>query len=295
MASFFDRDALRRQYCTDELLRLRQDIHERFSVPAVDFPAWVLGHVQWRGNEAVLDVGTGSGFYHERLCACAPQARFVGLDHSAGMLRQHPAAPALALADATRLPFADRTFDVVMANHMLYHVPDMDSALTEMKRVLKRDGLLLTATNSYNTMPEFTALFRRAVMLLSNPGTPYTQPLTPVHYPYALENGARQLSRHFFAVVRYDLPQMLVFRSPEPALSYFASWRSMREPLLPEEVRWDDVMLLMREQIERQLDGAGELVVNKISGALLASDRGGFIKPYVSRRHNKLPPGPRLT
>jgi ATP-dependent RNA circularization protein (DNA/RNA ligase family) len=54
-------------------------------------------------------------------------------------------------------------------------------------------------------------------------------------------------------------------------------------------------MLLMREQIERQLDGAGELVVNKISGALLASDRGGFIKPYVSRRHNKLPPGPRLT
>ncbi|HYO89059.1 MAG TPA: class I SAM-dependent methyltransferase [Candidatus Limnocylindrales bacterium] len=284
MASFFDRDALRQQYCTDELLRLRQDIHERFSVPRVDFPAWVLGRVQWRGNETVLDVGTGSGFYYKRVHAEAPDMRFVGLDSSLGMLMNHPAAPTLAQADATRLPFADGVFDVVMANHMLYHVADMDTAIAEMKRVLKPAGLLLTATNSYNTMPEFTALFRRAVMLLSNPGTPYTQPLTPVHYPYALENGARQLSRHFFAVVRYDLPQMLVFHTAEPALAYFSSWRSMREPLLPEEVRWDDVMLLMSEQIDRMLDGMGELVINKISGALVATDGGGFIAPYVALR-----------
>ncbi len=284
MASFFDRDALRRQYCTDELLRLRQDIHERFSVPRVDFPAWVLGRVQWQGDETVLDVGTGSGFYYERVGALAPNMRFIGLDHSMGMLEHHPAAPSLAEADATQLPFADGVFDVVMANHMLYHVPDMESAIAEMKRVLKPGGLLLTATNSYNTMPEFTALFRRAVMLLSNPGTPYTQPLTPVHYPYALENGARQLSRHFFAVVRYDLPQMLVFNTAEPALAYFSSWRSMREPLLPEEVRWDDVMLLMREQIDRVLETMGELAVNKISGALVATDRGGFIGPYIGLR-----------
>lgn len=284
MAPFYDRDALRQQYCTNELLRLRQETHERFSVPAVDFPAWVLKHIQWRGDEQVLDVGTGSGFYYERMRALAPAARFTGIDQAMGMLTAHPAAPSLAQAEATRLPFADGIFDVVMANHMLYHVPDIDSAIAEMKRVLKPDGLLLTATNSYNTMPEFTALFRRAVMLLTNPGTPYTQPLTPVHYPYALENGARQLSRHFFAVVRYDLPQMLVFYSAEPALAYFASWRSMREPLLPDEVRWDDVMLLMREQIDRMLEGTGELTAAKLSGALVATDRGGFIEPYMSRR-----------
>ena len=284
MAPFYDRDALRQQYCTNDLLRLRQEIHERFSVPAVNFPAWVLERVQWRGDETVLDVGTGSGFYYERLHALAPAARFTGVDQAMGMLMDHPAAPSLAQADATRLPFAGGVFDVVMANHMLYHVPVIDTGICEMKRVLKPDGLLLTVTNTYNTMPEFTALFRRAVMLLTNPGTPYTQPLTPAHYPYALENGARQLARHFFAVVRYDLPQTLVFRSAERALAYFASWRSMREPLLPAEVHWDDVMLLMREQIDRMLDGMGELTVNKVSGTLVATDRGGFIEPYIARR-----------
>jgi SAM-dependent methyltransferase len=283
MTILADPDALRRQYCTDELLRLRKAIHDRYTVPQMDFQAWVLGRVQWRGDERVLDVGAGSGFYVERLRTLAPSARYVGVDHSTGMLAANPSA-SVAQADALDLPFPAASFDVVMANHMLYHVPDVDAALDEMKRVLVPGGLLLTATNSANTMPEFTALFRRAVLLLSNPGAATAPPLTPVHASFALENGARRLSRHFFAVVRYDLPQMLVFEEPEPALAYFASWRPMREPLLPPEVRWDDVMLLMREQITRVLDAVGELVVNKLSGVLVASDHGGFIAPYVTMR-----------
>ena len=45
--------------------------------------------------------------------------------------------------EAAQLPFADGVFDVVMANHILYHVPDMESAIAEMKRVLKPGGHLL--------------------------------------------------------------------------------------------------------------------------------------------------------
>lgn len=283
MAFLADPDALRNQYYSDDLLRLRQDIHEKYTVPQVDFPAWVLNRIQWQGDETVLDVGAGSGFYVERLRELIPAARYVGLDLSAGMLARHPES-SLTLADAVALPFASGRFDVVMANHMLYHVLDVDTAIDEMKRMLKPNGLLMTATNSANTMPEFAALFRRAVLLLSNPGAATALPLMPVHAGYTLENGARRLSRHFFAVVRYDLPQLLVFDDADPALTYFASWRNMREPLLPTEVRWDDVMMLMREQITRVLDAMGELVINKISGVLVASDRGGFISPYVAMR-----------
>ena len=284
MTILTDPEALRRQYCSDDLLRLRKDIHERFSVPQVNFPAWVLGRVQWGGGERVLDVGAGAGFYVGALRALAPTVQYTGIDYSPGMLADHPGRPSLAVADALNLPFAPAAFDVVMANHMLYHVPDIDAALDEMKRVLQPGGLLLTATNSANTMPEFTALFRRAVLLLSNPGAATAPPLTPVHASFALENGARRLARHFYAVVRYDLPQLLVFDEPEPALNYFASWRPMREPLLPPEVRWDDVMLLMREQITRIIDAMGELVINKLSGVLVATDHGGFISPFLARQ-----------
>lgn len=281
MAFPADPDALRSQYCHDDLLRLRQDIHEHYTVPPVDFPSWVLNRVQWRGDESVLDVGAGPGYYVEPLRALAPASRYTGVDVFDGMLARNPAR-SLVLAEALALPFRSGAFDVVMANHMLYHVHDVDAAIGEMKRVLEPGGLLITATSSVNTMPELMALFRRAVLLLSNPGAATALSLTPVHATYTLENGARHLARHFFAVVRYDLPQLMVFDEAGPALSYFATWRTMREPLLPAEVRWDDVMTLMREQITRVLDAMGELVVNKLSGVLVASDRGGFISPYVN-------------
>ena len=283
MAFLADPDALHSQYCTDDWLRLRQDIHERYSVPQIDFPGWVLNRVQWRGDESVLDVGAGSGFYVEPLHELVPASRYTGLDLSEGMLARNPAA-SLALGDAAALPFRGHAFDVVMANHVLYHVADIDATVSEMKRVLTPDGLLITATNSANSMPELTALYRRAVLLLSNPGASTAPSLMPIHAPYTLENGARCLARHFFAVVRYDLPQLLVFEDSEPVLLYFASWRTLREPLLPAEVRWDDVMTLMREQITRVLDAMGELVINKLTGVLIASDRGGFIHPYVTMR-----------
>ena len=49
--------------------------------------------------------------------------------------------------DAQDLPFDDGTFDVVVANHMLYHVPDPRRAAAEFARVLRPGGVLLAATN----------------------------------------------------------------------------------------------------------------------------------------------------
>ena len=277
-----DPEALRREYSSDALLRLRQETHEQYSVPKVDFPAWALERVLWRGDERVLDVGAGHGIYFDRLHQLLPNVRYYGLDRSPGMLAKHTAPGKLLLADAQQLPFASGVFDLVMANHMLYHVPDIHQAVQEFRRIMKPDGILLTATNSLQTMPEFNTLFRRAIMLLSAPGNIYTQPPMPVYTAYALENGARMLARYFYAVVRYDLPQALVFDNADPAMAYIESWRPLREPQLPSEVVWEDVMLVMREQIARVINHFGELVVNKVSGVLVATDSGGFIREFVN-------------
>lgn len=47
---------------------------------------------------------------------------------AAGELTDVPFDPDLAVADAQRLPFADGTFDALLALHMLYHPPDLDAA-----------------------------------------------------------------------------------------------------------------------------------------------------------------------
>ncbi len=274
--------AVRLQYMTDETLRIRHETHERYSVPKVDFPTWVLNYVNWRGDERVLDVGCGTGNYYQPLIERVPGVKYLGIDFSTGMLKKHPAPEKTLMADAQDLPFNPNSFDVVMANHMLYHVPDIDRAIKEFRRVLKPNGILVTATNSQHTMPEFQVLFRRAIVLLSAPGsaTP-AQPPMPAHSLFALENGTRALARNFYAVVRYDLPGSFVFPSIDPVMSYLESTRQLREPQLPRGVLWDDVMMIMRQQITHLINHFGELTVNKVSGVLIASDKGGFIQEYV--------------
>ena len=74
-------------------------------------------------------------------------------DFSPGMLREaqneiggvHPRMDFMQI-DAQSIPFKDRTFDVIIANQMLYHVPDMERALSEIHRVLRSPGILYAAT-----------------------------------------------------------------------------------------------------------------------------------------------------
>ena len=272
-------------YATDELLNTRYAIHEKYSVPSTDFSRWVIDRVHWRGDEYVLDLGCGPGRYAAALFDRVAQATYLGMDFSGGMLAQHPYPQNVAEADAQALPFADNTFDVVMANHMLYHVPNIEHAIVEIRRVLRPEGTLIAATNSINTMPQFYELYKRAIMVLTAPGTQATVPL-PVSHMFSLESGTRQLSRHFFAVARFDLPGAFVFDELDPVMAYLESARSLHEPQLPPGVAWDAVMLIVREQIKNQLAYMGELIVHKLSGVLIASDRGSFIRHYVNQWQN---------
>lgn len=281
-----DPDAVRRQYANDANLRVQQQTHEQYTVPKSNFAEWVLQRVRWQGDESVLDIGSGAGGYYDLLRENGSNIRYVGIDQSPGMLSHHPAQNTVSVADAECLPFAEGVFDVVMANHMLYHVPDIDKALLEARRVLKPDGIFIAATNSLQTMPEIYALYRRGMLLLSSPGQVYSQPPLPMQTSFSLENGTRMLSRYFYGVVRYDLPNALVFPSVEPVMAYLQSMRPIHEPQLPGSIDWDELMLVMREQVSRVLNHFGELVVNKISGVLVASNQGGFISEFVDILNN---------
>lgn len=272
-------------YATDEHLNIRVATHEKYSVPSTDFRQWVLDRYDWRGDEQVLDLGCGPGSYAGALHDHAPNATYCGLDFSYGMLVRHPYPQRIAQADAQALPFPDDNFDVVMANHMLYHVPNIEQAILEIRRVLRPEGTLIAATNSINTMPQFYELYKRAIMVLTAPGKQATVPL-PASHMFSLESGTRQLARHFFAVARYDLPGAFIFTELDPVMTYLESARSLREPQLPPGVAWDAVMLIVREQIKNQLTYMGELVIHKLSGVLIASDSGSFISSYVDRWHN---------
>jgi SAM-dependent methyltransferase len=278
---------MRRQYATDKNLRTRQDIHANYTVPDTSYVDWVIARHAWQPGERVLDAGCGPGLYYPPLIAAHPEIHYTGIDLLDSMLANHPAHTDdnhsdLVLGDVQRLPFKDNTFDVVMAHHILHHVPDVEVAVIEMKRVLKPSGVLISATNSVHTMPEFQFLMRRAIVLLTRTGAAQVRAPEMPTDRYALENGTRILSRHFFGVVRHDLPNALVFPDVEPAMTYLESTRELREAALPEDVIWDDVMMIVRQQIRQLIKHMGELVIKKQSGVLVASNKGGFISQFAA-------------
>ena len=287
MANFpgTDRHILtQKAYATDEAYATRKRTHETYSIPKIDFPEWVLDRVTWRGDEVVLDIGSGPGSYFDVLATRIPDGRLIAGDLSFGMVQKaahHPKADMMLNGDAQTLPFSSGVFDIVLANHMLFHVPDIDKALSEIHRVLKPSGTVIAATNSQFNQPEFEQLFRRTYGLLGAIG-PEIEPMKPVTHNFYLEDAPRKLARHFFAVARYDFPSAFIFPSTQPVIDYINSTRAIREPQLPRQVSWDDFISVLGDQVQRLINHFGELVVNKLAGVVVGTDVGGFAQEYIS-------------
>lgn len=108
----------------------------------------------------ILDLGSGTGRGSEALLGRYSGARVIAFDIATSML-QHCRRrgrwlrrPLCACGDAERLPFADRSFDLVFSNLMLQWCNDLDAALAELRRVLKPGGLLLFTSFGPDTLRE---------------------------------------------------------------------------------------------------------------------------------------------
>jgi malonyl-CoA O-methyltransferase len=121
-----------------------------------------------------LDLGCGTGANFAALVQRFPATRLVGLDLALPMLQQARArtpwwrrvvpgrgSPALACADAERLPFAAGAFDFVFSNLALQWLRP-EAAFAEAARVLSTGGLLLFSTFGPDTLRELRQAFAQA-------------------------------------------------------------------------------------------------------------------------------------
>ena len=243
---------------------MRIRTHAQYSEENVDFAAWNLDALPWRGDEVVLDVGCGAGFYIDAIRQRTPH--YVAADLSLGMLLGLASrGVARVNLDAQHIPLRRHTVDVLLANHMLYHVPDIDLALREFRRVLQPGGQLIAATNSARNMAELKALQREVLARLGLSGSqPVSSSLT-----FTLENGAPFLQRHFRHVERRDLPGALIFPEPEPVIDYVASSYERYEPYLPDHLNWQHIAATLQAILQETIAEKGVFRVSKLSGAFV--------------------------
>src|SRR5262249_25635887 len=108
------------------------------------------------------------------------------------------------------------SFDVVIANHMLYHVPDLPGAVRELRRVLRPDGLLAAATNGMGHLRELDDI------AAAHAGGAVRHPVA-LNLSFRLENGAEQLAAAFDSVELRRFEDGLRITEAEPAVAYVAS------------------------------------------------------------------------
>lgn len=101
-----------------------------------------------RAGERILDAGCGTGWLAAGLRRARPDLVVIGADLSAGMLGRAVAAGAwpLVQADATCLPVADASIDIVVGRGVLHHLPDVAAALAEWRRVVRPGGAVVLSS-----------------------------------------------------------------------------------------------------------------------------------------------------
>lgn len=214
-------------YADDRHLRSRMAIFS-YAETRAD-PRWRTAPVAWDGTQVVADIGCGNGLDLRRLVPEGRCRHAIGVDLSAGMLRPlteltSTGRLSLIQADAQRLPLHDNSVDVALAMYMLYHVPDVDAAVGELRRIVKPGGTMLAGTNNGSTMAEVHGLLDAAVSrALGRPVRAWPA------LSFTTETGTAILARHFSSVTVRTHDIALVFPSAQPVIEYLDS---VREPVL---------------------------------------------------------------
>lgn len=243
------------QYATDANLNSRIALHRRFSTNPT-WGRWLFEQEAPPPDARILEIGCGPAttLWGSNLDRIDPTWRITLADSSAGMIeaaRELLADRAeYAVANAEALPFAPGSFDVVLANHMLYHVEDRPKAFAEIRRILVDGGVLHAATNGDGHMRELGEL------------TPWWPPDTHTR-AFGLESGPGQLEP-FFAEIRVErFEDDLAVTEVEPVLEYLrSSWRYDGHDLATE-----------RAAVETAIEREGVFLIHKCQGVISCRKR----------------------
>lgn len=141
-----------KQYVDDSKLNIRKKLHKVYSVNKQGFGKWLFSQYDIKSGDRILELGSGNGdLWAASIETLSKEVDLYLSDFSSGMVdiikeKYSSFNVNVKVIDIQDIPFDDSSFDIVIANMMLYHVPNLEKGLKEVSRVLKPDGVFYSAT-----------------------------------------------------------------------------------------------------------------------------------------------------
>lgn len=216
--------SLKNQYQDASNISARINLHSLYSQNPQTWFSWIYEQLNLKPGMKVLEIGCGDGALWTEAMKKLPQKIKVTLsDISEGMLRdarraigQEDKRFLFKVCDCQEIPYEDESFDLVVANHVLFYCDDISKVCSEVNRVLRKGGRFICSAYGSRHMQEVSRLvqdFDSRIVLSAE----------KLYEKFGKENGKEILAPFFSEIQWKAYEDSLIVLEPEPLISYVLS------------------------------------------------------------------------
>lgn len=275
---FSKEDARDRVFVDDRQIAAKQRIHATYRTNPRTIVDHVLECLECNPGDAVLDLGCGNGFFLEPVAEIVTRGRLVGVDVAPGVLdaaKRRSTERGISVewlegsADDLAM-FETESFDRVMANYMMHYVPDIEGALSEVRRLLRPGGIFVLATDSVSTMAEMYDAHFEALKRLGWPDRYFKK--SPKGR-FSLEVGRAMLEQVFSSVSIREYGDVLRIDNVDAFMEFYAVGNNYCSARSMHDGASDAELARLHEEVERsvaqRIAATGSFVITKRTGAFV--------------------------
>lgn len=215
--------SLKTQYQNASNISARIRLHEMYSQNQTGWFPWIYHNCKITDGMRILEIGCGDGtLWNENMAKLPQNISAVLSDISEGMLRDvrrrigSDSRFSFQAFDCHRIPFVSDSFDLVIANHVLFYCDDIEKVCREVSRILVPGGRFLCSTYGASHMQEITALVQEFDSRIQLSGD-------ALYARFGLENGAEILAPYFSDISTRLYDDALYVTDAAPLIEYILS------------------------------------------------------------------------
>lgn len=217
-------NSLKAQYRNSTNISARIRLHRLFSSNKQGWFPWIYEQCQITEGMKILELGCGNGrLWIENKAKLPADCEIILSDISEGMIRDVRREQSLqddrfsfAAFDCHAIPYEDASFDLVIANHVLFYCKDVDRVCSEVGRVLKPGRRFVCGTYGVAHMQEVSRLVTQFDDRITLSGE-------NLYEHFGKENGAQALAPYFAEVDWQQYEDALIVTQAEPLIEYVLS------------------------------------------------------------------------